>query len=159
MSFLPKKLSHWLTVDTKIRPGISIDWRIFESNRLSISSQFESNILQLLEIPGRILVPPVTQLFRSKWLHFFSVLPKLRDSGICWCQHIGQFYHFSVAKHANQFEFEWGTMDGPNYIISQREKAITWCKNILLHTILIEPIRMGMWKAYALYKKQIVKSV
>ena len=37
----------------------------------SISSQFDSNILQLLEIQGRILVPPVTQLFRSKWLHFF----------------------------------------------------------------------------------------
>ena len=37
-----------------------------ESNCLSISSQFDSNILQLLEIPGRILVPPVTQIFRSK---------------------------------------------------------------------------------------------
>ena len=39
---------------------------------LSIFSQLDSNILQLLRIPGRILVPPVTQLFRSKWLQFFS---------------------------------------------------------------------------------------
>ena len=31
-----------------------------------IDNQFNSNILQLLEIPGRILVPPVTQLYRSK---------------------------------------------------------------------------------------------
>ena len=38
---------------------------------LSIPSQFHSNILQLLGIPGRILVPPMTQFFRSKWLHFF----------------------------------------------------------------------------------------
>ena len=38
------------------------------------SSQFDSNILQLLGISGRILVPKVTQLFRSKWLPFsFSV--------------------------------------------------------------------------------------
>ena len=34
-------------------------------------SQIDSNILQSLGIPGRILVPPVTQLFKSKWLHFF----------------------------------------------------------------------------------------
>ena len=35
-------------------------------NWLDIESQFDSYILQLLEIPGRILVPPVTQMFRSK---------------------------------------------------------------------------------------------
>ena len=35
--------------------------------------QFNSNILQLLGIPGRILVPPMTQFFRSKWLHFCFV--------------------------------------------------------------------------------------
>ena len=48
--------------------------RNFENSQfadwLSISSQFDSNILQLLGIPGRILVPPLTQLFRSNWLHF-----------------------------------------------------------------------------------------
>ena len=33
---------------------------------LSISSQYDSNIFLLFGIPGKILVPPVTQLFRSK---------------------------------------------------------------------------------------------
>ena len=82
-----KKTSHfglksWVTGGTKIRPGMTSYWRIFESNwldiesqivnRFDVESQFDSNILQLLGIPGRILVPPVTQLFRAKWLHFFS---------------------------------------------------------------------------------------
>ena len=57
-------------------------------NWLSLSSKNHSNILQLLVIPSRILVPPVTQLFRSKWLHsFISVydgtaflIPVLRTS-------------------------------------------------------------------------------
>ena len=35
-------------------------------NLLLISSQFDSNIIQLLWIPGWIIVPRVTQLFRSK---------------------------------------------------------------------------------------------
>ena len=43
-----------------------------ESIWLSLLSQFETNILQLPNLPCRILVPPVTQLFRSKWLNFFS---------------------------------------------------------------------------------------
>ena len=39
---------------------------------------WHSNILQLLGIPVRILVPPVTQLFKSKWLHiFFQCLKQL----------------------------------------------------------------------------------
>ena len=43
-------------------------------------SQFDSNILQLLGIPGWILVPPVTQVFRSKWLHFsFSEISLTRN--------------------------------------------------------------------------------
>ena len=68
-SFQPKKLSHWRT---KIQPWIPSNWRIFESNWLDIESQFDWNILQLLGIPGWILVPPVTQLFGSKWFNFFS---------------------------------------------------------------------------------------
>ena len=74
-------LKNWVTGGNKIRPGIPSNWRTFESkpenqfqNWLSISSQFDSNILQLLVIPGRILVPPVTQLFILKWpLFSFSV--------------------------------------------------------------------------------------
>ena len=70
-----KKWSHfdqksWVTGRTKIWPGIPSNWRIFESNWLDIESQLDSNILQLLGIPGRILVLPVTRLFRSKWHHF-----------------------------------------------------------------------------------------
>ena len=61
-SFWPKKLSHLLSPS---------NWRIFNS-QMRISSQFASNILQLLIIPGRILFPPVIQLFRSKWLNFYQ---------------------------------------------------------------------------------------
>ena len=69
-----KKWSHfdlksWVTGWTKIRPGIPSTWIIFESNWFDIESQIV-NTLQLLGIPTRILVPPVTQLFMSKWLNF-----------------------------------------------------------------------------------------
>ena len=40
---------------------------------LSMLSQYDSNFLHLPTLPGRDLVPPVTQLFRSKWLNFFSL--------------------------------------------------------------------------------------
>ena len=73
---LKEKWSHfdlksWVTSGTKRDPGFRIIWRIFESNWLSISSQFDTNILQLLGTLGQILVTPVNQLFRSKWLLFF----------------------------------------------------------------------------------------
>ena len=35
-----------------------------------VSSQFDSNIFQLVGIPGRILVSPVTPIFRSKYFIF-----------------------------------------------------------------------------------------
>ena len=60
-----------VTGGSEIRPGIPSNWRIFESNCLSISSQFDSNVFQVLGIPGRTLVQLVTQLYRSKWLHYF----------------------------------------------------------------------------------------
>ena len=78
-------LKSWVTGGTKIWPGIPNNWRIFESNWFVIESQFDSIILKVLGIPGQILVPPVTQLFRSKWLHFFSdmrvVVVSLRENG------------------------------------------------------------------------------
>ena len=112
-------LKNWVTVGTKIRHGIPSNWRIFESNWLDMESQLTfntysqidsilrvnwqiidsqyrvnstQNILQLLGIPGRILVPPVTQLFRSKWLDFsFQGRKKIFNSdarifhlGISW---------------------------------------------------------------------------
>ena len=93
---LKEKMSHydlksWVTGGTKIRSRILSNQIIFESNWLSISSQnyqyrvktinieskldryWESIWLKYSPIsrnPGRILVPPVTQLFRSKWLNF-----------------------------------------------------------------------------------------
>ena len=63
-------LKSWVTNGTKIRPGIPSNGRIFESNWLDNESQFDSMNLQLLGIPGRILFPLVTQLFRSKWFRF-----------------------------------------------------------------------------------------
>ena len=73
-----EKMSHFdqksrVTGGTKIRIGIPSKYLSIlrvNSNRLSIASQFDSNILESLGIQGRILVPPVTQLFRSKWLQF-----------------------------------------------------------------------------------------
>ena len=67
-SFWPEKLSHWQnynsTRDSDLSENIWIKLtRYWESN-----CQFDSNILQLLGIPGLILVLPLTQLFRSKWL-------------------------------------------------------------------------------------------
>ena len=86
--------SNWLDIESQIvRVNLThfIYLRIFESNcqsqfysfyifeniwvkltrywELNCPSQFDSNILQLLGIPDRILVTPVTQFFRSKWLH------------------------------------------------------------------------------------------
>ena len=80
-------IKSWVTGWTKIQPGIQSNWRIFESIWLSRSSQFYSNILQLLGIPGRILVPPVTQLFRSKWFHFFlQCIVVIRSAMNFWIQ-------------------------------------------------------------------------
>ena len=58
-SFWPKKLSRWRL---KFDPGLRVIREYL--------SQIDSTILQLLGIPGRILIPPVTRLFRSKWLDF-----------------------------------------------------------------------------------------
>ena len=78
-----KKRSHfdlksWVTGGTKIRPEIPSNWRIFES----ISSQFDSNILQWLEISGWILVPLVTQLLGQNYsiFSFSELFGKLFDS-------------------------------------------------------------------------------
>ena len=69
---------------------------------LSKSSQFYSNILQLLGIPGPILSPPVTQCYRSKWLPFFfqcwweysNAIPNTRKAVWItskWCNNIPPF--------------------------------------------------------------------
>ena len=64
--------SNWLDIESQIDSILRVKLtRYWESNWLDIDSQIVSNIFQLLGIPDRILVPPVTQLFRSKWLNFF----------------------------------------------------------------------------------------
>ena len=75
-------LKSWVIAGTKIRQRIPSNWRIFEWNWIDIESQIDSNILQLLRITGRILVPPVTQLFRSKWLNFFLVRNSSSDAAL-----------------------------------------------------------------------------
>ena len=79
---------NWLNiesqVDSTLRVKLTQHW---ESNWLNIESPIDStlrvqltqhwesnwlkNILQLLTLPGWIIIPPVTQLLRSKWLKFF----------------------------------------------------------------------------------------
>ena len=71
-TFWHKKLSHWrsknLTRDSEKLDNIWVkSTRYWESN-----CQFDSNVHQVLGIPGRISVPPLTRLFRSKCVHFFS---------------------------------------------------------------------------------------
>ena len=92
-----------VTGGTKIQPGIpwiGENLSQIESNILQLlcipgwilvppvtqlfrsKTKIDSNVLQLLIFPGWILVPPVTQLFRSKWLHFcLSVSSKVLSGG------------------------------------------------------------------------------
>ena len=93
---LKEKWSHfdlksWVTGGTKIRPGIPSNWRIFESIRLKYRkntifivsnwfkycvelTQYLVNSTQIFsnysESRVEFLFPPLTQHFRSKWLHF-----------------------------------------------------------------------------------------
>ena len=58
-------LRNWVTVKTKISPEIPSNWRIL----LIYWTYYIYH--KLLGIPGRILVPLLTQSLRSKWLNFF----------------------------------------------------------------------------------------
>ena len=71
--------SNWLNIESQIDSTLRVkltqhwDWR-----------QIDSNILQLPTLLGRILVPPLTQLFRSKWLNFFSKCIVLAYTRFSW---------------------------------------------------------------------------
>ena len=76
---LREKWSHfdlkgWVIGGTKIQPGIPSIGEYLSK----IESQYLVNFTQIFPnyfgIPGRILVRPVTQLFRSKWFHFFQCM-------------------------------------------------------------------------------------
>ena len=59
--------SNWLNIESQIGPTLRVKLtQYWESNWLNIDSQIDSNILQLLTLPGRIIIPPVTELLRSK---------------------------------------------------------------------------------------------
>ena len=55
-------LKRWVTVESKIRPGISSNWRIFESNWLDFESLFDSNIESIL-----LKYSPITRNPRSNF--------------------------------------------------------------------------------------------
>ena len=103
-------LKSWVTRGTKIWPGIPSKERIFESKWLAASSQYNWKILQLLGIACRILVPPVIQLFRSKWLHFFFqwsalVSPSVRCNILYWLfvTYIVLLYHTFYSEWIQSF--------------------------------------------------------
>ena len=88
-----KLTQHWepnsLNIESQIHSTLRVkftqhwesNWlKHWESNWLNIESQIDSNILQLLTLPGRIIIPPVTQLLRSKWLNFFSRSTERKNS-------------------------------------------------------------------------------
>ena len=65
--------SNWLNIESQIGSTLRVKLtQHWELNWLNIVCQIDSNILQLLTLPGRIIISPVTQLLRSKWLIFFS---------------------------------------------------------------------------------------
>ena len=73
--------------------------RVLLDNESKTDSQYRVNLTdpQLLGIPGRILVPPVTQLFRSKWLNFsFSDAPHMQanTSETKWTQMVVRWDFF-----------------------------------------------------------------
>ena len=58
--------SSWLNIESQVGPTLRVNLtQHWESNWLNIESQIDSNILQLLIFPNRIIIPPVTQIFSS----------------------------------------------------------------------------------------------
>ena len=123
--------SNWLNnesqVDSTLRVKLTQHW---ESNWLNIENPIDSNILQLLILPGRIIILPVTQLlrlnfssvsdslFRSKWLNFFYRCTERKiesfflksdfenDFKIIWFS-MWFWFRFSNHHFQNDFEFDF----------------------------------------------------
>ena len=82
--------SNWLNIESQIDSTLRVKLtRHWESIWLNIESQIDSNILQLLTLPGRIIIPPVTQLLRSKWLNSFSRCTEKKIESV-WLEKLGQ---------------------------------------------------------------------
>ena len=55
--------SNWLNIESIIGSTLRVKLnQHWESNWLNFESSIDSNILQLLTLPGRIIIPPVTQI-------------------------------------------------------------------------------------------------
>ena len=88
--------SSWLNIESQIDPTLRVKLtQHWESNWLNIESQIDPNILQLLNLQGRIIIPPVIQLLRSKWLNFFSRCTE-RKNWVIWTKKFGS--NFSSAS-------------------------------------------------------------
>ena len=100
--------SNWLNIesqtDSTLRVKLTQHW---ESNWLNIESQIGSTMSQIgstmrvkftqifSNLPGRIIISPVTQLLRSKWLNFFSRFRE-RKNWVIWTKKFGS--NFSSAS-------------------------------------------------------------
>ena len=61
---------NWLNIESQIGSTLRVKLnQHWESNWINFESSIDSNILQLFTLPGRIIIPPVTQLLMSKWLN------------------------------------------------------------------------------------------
>ena len=93
-------LKRWDTGRINIWPEIKNIWKIFESNWLDIESQFSSNILQLLGIPGWILVLPVTHILgQNDSIFSFSAESGLTEN---WPNSVILTWRFSQCENTGE---------------------------------------------------------
>ena len=122
--------SNWLSISSQIDSQYRVKLTPnIESNWLSISSQLDSKyILQLLGIPGRIIFPPVTQLFRSKWLHFFSQWRILSITDIV--RPMYKFENNIERYHLSTWSSCWAALNIRNFITISQYECDVWVKSI-----------------------------
>ena len=116
--------------------------RVNFQNWLSILSRFDSNILKLLGIPGRIFVPPVTHFFTSKWFNFFLQWMMTR-------KYTPLYIYTHICIHINNIFF---IID--DYILRITNKhQFTWAPNIFLIDMFIAyfsiNIKLNSWRNHS----------
>ena len=81
---------NWLNIESQVGSTLRVKLtQHWELNWFNIESPIDSNILQLLTLPNWIIIPPVTQLLRSKWLNFFSRCTERKIESF-WPKKLGQ---------------------------------------------------------------------
>ena len=111
--------SSWLNIESQVDSTLRVKFtQHWESSWLNIESQIEFNILQLLTLPGQIIVPPVTQRLKPKWLNFFSRCTEQKklshfDLKSCvefwfrqWLDYLGQNDSFFLSVHWEKSRFD-----------------------------------------------------